>query len=892
MITRVLLPYCYFRFLPILNLLFPSLMFLCGLPRLLRVPPGFPSSLLVFAFAFAFALQLLNYQITQLLNLFHFLRCLRSSVLKVLILIWGLVFPIPKLFSVSEPARRGGCLRGAILFLLVAARASLAQAPASGDALTLYRQFLQPAFAAADVHHIRNVAIDREDLHIVFTDGVIGMMQSVEGHVTGAFFAGDGQILLLPPDRAERTSLALFIQSGVLDTPFHSAYLRFFDDKLLQELRSGFRPEENPGENINQWKQLAESLAPMDGLHLLQAMTNSADASSRFLHLRLGETAYGPFDVIFNTNVPEQVSVAQAALAGNQSFYNIWTSFPMRSMREPQKAVSVSGPPVHASDFRIHSKLFPPSNVEGETEMTLVSRRSGQRTIILQLSRQLKVTEARLDGQPVQFIQNEAVRGSDLSRRGNDQVAIVFPAPLEKDHPAKLLLKYSGPVMFDAGGELIYVGARGTWYPNLGPSFANFDLTFEYPSDWTLVATGRRVSSSAQNGITTSRFVSDRIIPHAGFNLGKFEVATASAGNVAIDAYAAKTVEQSLSQAEARAGLHPDPSNQVQRIARQAAAGVQFLSRELDAFPYPNLEIAQLPASLSQSWPGLIYLSSLAYLTPAERAALGIHDPFAELLMGEMMLGHEIGHQWWGDAVDWESYRDAWIVEAMANYCAAVMLERQDPAKMKVVLDHYRSELLKPVGDSMIADAGPVTLGPRLNSSKFPDAYDTVVYGRGTWLLHMLRTMLRQADGTDTDALFFSALKGLLSKSLNGKISTRELQRAFEQVLPASLSYEGQKSLDWFFDSWVNGAAIPKFTLEDVQLTPVAGKVKVKGTISQEFEAKDMVTAVPIYAVDEKGAQHFLAFVFADDPKTDFELTAPQGTKAILLDPENTILKR
>ena len=256
------------------------------------------------------------------------------------------------------------------------------------------------------------------------------------------------------------------------------------------------------------------------------------------------------------------------------------------------------------------------------------------------------------------------------------------------------------------------------------------------------------------------------------------------------------------------------------------------------------------------------------------------------------MLGHEISHQWWGDAVDWDSYRDSWIVEALANYCAAVMTERQDPAKMKIVLEHYRDELLKATAEGIIDDAGPVTLGPRLNSSKFPDAYETVVYGRGTWLFHMLRTMLRQASGGENDALFFSALKSVLSKSPNGKISTRELQRAIEQVLPTSLAYEGQKSLDWFFDSWVNGAAIPKLTLQDVQLTSAGGKVKIKGIISQEFSAKDMVTAVPIYAVDEKGARHFLAFVFADDPKTDFDLTAPAGTKEILLDPENTILKR
>ncbi|HEY6352298.1 MAG TPA: M1 family aminopeptidase, partial [Candidatus Angelobacter sp.] len=701
------------------------------------------------------------------------------------------------------------------------------QPPPAGSGLVLYRHLLQPVFNAVDVHHVRNVAIDREDLHIVLIDGALGFMQSVDGHITGAFFEGDGEILLIPPDRPERTSLALFTHTGVLNTKFESAYLRFFDDNLVRELQAGFRPQENPEQYLAKWKPVADALAGMDSLQLLQAMTGAADSASHFLHLRLAGTSYGVFDVFFNSNVAEQISVTQPVTANNLSFYDVWTSFPMRSTREAGKSSPVQGAWFHATDFRIRSKISPPDKVDGEAELTMSCRRSGQRTVILQLSRYLKVMEARLNGQLVEFIQNEAVSGSDLARHGNDMVAIVLPTPLEKDRPAKLLLKYSGAVMFDAGGDLLYVGSRGTWYPSLGPSFANFDLTFEYPSDWILAATGKRVSTSTQNGVVTSRFLSDKPIAHAGFNLGKFETATVTSDKVTIDAYASKNVELPLEQAGAKVELHPDPAKEVQRIAQQAAATLQFFSTELDAFPYSHLEISQLPALLSQSWPGLIYLSSMAFLTPAERSALGIRDPFAELLVSRLMLIHEIAHQWWGDAVEWESYRDEWIVEALANYCAAMMLEREDPSKMKLVLDHYRKQLLRQTANGMLGDAGPVTLGTRLTSSKFPDAYEIVLYGRGTWLCHMLRSMLRLAGGKHDDALFFAALKNALAMSPNGKISTLDLQRAFEQVLPPALFYEGQKSLDWFFDSWINGSSIPQFSLDNLRIATGTGKVLV-----------------------------------------------------------------
>jgi hypothetical protein len=66
----------------------------------------------------------------------------------------------------------------------------------------------------------------------------------------------------------------------------------------------------------------------------------------------------------------------------------------------------------------------------------------------------------------------------------------------------------------------------------------------------------------------------------------------------------------------------------------------------------------------------------------------------------------------------------------------------------------------------------------------------------------------------------------------------------------------------------------------------------VTGTILQDHAARDMVTAIPLYVVDGQGKSRFLAFVFADDLKTDFTLIAPATTKQILLDPDETLLRR
>jgi hypothetical protein len=794
------------------------------------------------------------------------------------------------------PMNRVFCLLLTKVLLLGCAQSVAGQPavqPTGTSAPAIYRDLLNPVLNLTDVHQVRGVSIDREDLHITLSDGSIGLVQAVDGHVTGAVFEGSGEILLVPPNRAERTSLALFTGAAVLEQQFSSAYFHFFDDRLVNELQAGFRqPAEDAAEFVTRWQEPLKRLARVDGLSVLQAMENAPDPAATFLHARLGGTQLGVFDVFFSPAALEQITVAQERVNGKAAYFDTWASFPMRSVRQRSEHDPGGLAKVEISDYRMHVKVEPPTDLDSQAEFTLTSRRSGLRMVLLELSQYLRVSEVRVDGQRADFIQNPAVSGSELARRGDDLIGLVFPHALEKDRSVRVLFKYSGPVMFRAGGELLYVGERGTWYPNAGPSYSHYDLTFEYPDEWLLVATGKPVSDRSENGWHTSRFVSEKPIARAGFNLGKFETASASAGTVTVRAYAAKNVEQSLAVPAAHAGKHIQPAKEVEDIAQRTAAAVRFFSEQFGPFPYSDLEVTQLPALLSQSWPGLIYLSSMAFLSPDERRALGIHGAYNELLLSRLMLAHEAAHQWWGDAVDWESYRDEWIIEALANYSALIMLERDDPQAMQTALDYYKSELLKDTSNGMVGDAGPVTLGSRLTSSRFPNAYERVLYGRGTWLIHMLRTMLRNASPEHNDALFFTALKGLLAMSPGHKISTLDLQHAFEVGLPASLNYEHHKSLDWFFDSWVNGVSIPQFTLENLQLTPSRNGVKVSGVIRQNNADKYMVTAVPVYAVDQNGKQAFLASVFVDEAKEEFTLEAPAGTSQILIDPENTLLRR
>ena len=43
-------------------------------------------------------------------------------------------------------------------------------------------------------------------------------------------------------------------------------------------------------------------------------------------------------------------------------------------------------------------------------------------------------------------------------------------------------------------------------------------------------------------------------------------------------------------------------------------------------------------------------------------------DPTSFADFPEFFLAHEIAHQWWGQAVTWDRYRDQWLSEGVADY--------------------------------------------------------------------------------------------------------------------------------------------------------------------------------------------------------------------------------
>ena len=79
-----------------------------------------------------------------------------------------------------------------------ATTASRDSAAQDHSAEALYLQLQTVGLDKSRVYNIREVTLERAAFHITFDDGTIAFTEDVAGHVTGAFFEGEGEVLLIP----------------------------------------------------------------------------------------------------------------------------------------------------------------------------------------------------------------------------------------------------------------------------------------------------------------------------------------------------------------------------------------------------------------------------------------------------------------------------------------------------------------------------------------------------------------------------------------------------------------------------------------------------------------------------------------------------------------------
>ena len=141
----------------------------------------------------------------------------------------------------------------------------------------LYTQLGEVSLDPARVYRVRGASLNRAAIQISLEDGTLAFTQDVMGRITGAFFEGDGEILLSPPNEVERRSMSLFTGMAILEERFATAYFRFNED-AASELTPDLRASDEKQQFVDRWAPTAKNLAPIDAMRLLMTFSRMLPA--------------------------------------------------------------------------------------------------------------------------------------------------------------------------------------------------------------------------------------------------------------------------------------------------------------------------------------------------------------------------------------------------------------------------------------------------------------------------------------------------------------------------------------------------------------------------------------------------------------------------------------
>jgi aminopeptidase N len=319
------------------------------------------------------------------------------------------------------------------------------------------------------------------------------------------------------------------------------------------------------------------------------------------------------------------------------------------------------------------------------------------------------------------------------------------------------------------------------------------------------------------------------------------------------------------------------PATRLQELASEVASAFEFMVSRFGPPPLKTLEVSPIPGTFGQGFPGLVYLSTRSYLSRQDLPMAKL-DSRQQTFFIDLLQAHETAHQWWGNVVVGAGYHDDWLMEALANYSALLFLEkRQGRQVVDAILDAYRTQLIaKSETGQTIDSTGPIVLGTRLQTSQAPAAWHSITYGKGSWIMHMLRARMG-------DERFVSMLAELRRRYEWKPLSTDQFRQLAVEFLPP---HSADAKLEAFFDQWVYGTGIPSLKL-DYSVRGRPPTVKLAGAISQSDVDSEFTTEVPVEIQIGKTTQ--LKWVRTASSPVPFNVVLRQTPTKVFLDTSNIL---
>jgi aminopeptidase N len=402
------------------------------------------------------------------------------------------------------------------------------------------------------------------------------------------------------------------------------------------------------------------------------------------------------------------------------------------------------------------------------------------RTFEIHLADRLRVTEVRVDDKPASFVHRDGLVEVGLAaswRAGSrHRVTVVYGGrPKTAIRPPWI----DGFVWSETPSGQPWIGVTGemegcdSWWPCKDhPSDEpeeGMDISLTVPGGLVGLANGRPMGEVASgDGTVTSRW-------RVGFPINSYGV------TVNIGPYV--PVETSYRGVDGKRDEElvfwaiPEHLDDAERMWRQMPSMLEVLSRRFGEYPFlaDKLWVAHAP------YLGMEHQTLIAYGGDFRNNDFGF----------DSLLVHELAHEWWGNKVTASEWGDVWLHEGFASYAEALVV--LDTLGEERYLDYMHGL------EEMITNQLPLVRGPGLTSL---EAFTSDVYGKGAWVLHMIRSLVGEADMAEILWRFADGDDPEACRSA----STRDFIDLVEAV--------SGRSLDWFWDRYLHTTELPSWRVD------------------------------------------------------------------------------
>ena len=736
-----------------------------------------------------------------------------------------------------------------------------ADTPAPGPNSDPAYQQLRNITLGGEAVAVSNFALKREAATFHLRSGTVCFLAPVQGKVTGAVFSGDGNFVIQPPSASERSMLKLLTKEDEFSENFSNMVLRFTDSTYDELKKAGsaapggcdaglLKDSQNTTRHNRELKFnleariLEDVLSPEPGA-LFVAFVHGKRYNSKELFT---------IDPHSSEDQVELETYDEAKLG-------MWMGYSL----SPRDKIARRNR-IYIEHQQLDTTIEKSANLIGKASTTFVSQIDGLRVVPLDLFHTLRVESVTSAGQALPFIQEDKHDDADF--------AVILPKALAAGEKYTLTTTYSGKeaVRNEGNGNYMPI-ARSTWYPNnpnggLG-EYTAYDMTFHIPKGMKMAATGDMVSENNDGGQNVTVWKSEVPQTVAGFNFGKFKVEEAklTKPEYLVQSFAnqeppdwVRSLQRSASANQdlpVNGGSHMDAAalgtmdttGLNKKALAEGQTAVQLYTEYFGPSSFKRVALTQQTAcEEGQSWPQLIWIPICYFFDTTVRHQLGID--WGDRGFWKVVTPHEVAHQWWGHTVGFSSYRDQWMSEGFADFSASLYLQLVYSKEPNRYLDFWKDErelLTERDREGFRAiDAGALTMGYRISNTRTGfSTYRRLIYPKGAYVLHMIRMMMW--DRKNGDQTFRETMQDFVKTYANKAATTEDFKAMVEKHMTPEMDLEGSHRMDWFFNEYVFGTALPSYKLDYSFDKDPSGDVLFSFKVVQSGVDDKFRMIVPIY---------------------------------------------